>query len=539
MKRNIIYFIISLLFVTSCDVLDVDVKDRYSEDIAWKNESNLDLYVMGLYAALKDNAEIAGTNLSDGYSDILKYSLTSMTGTTHNRVLLQEDYITPDNGVLSMWGNYDRIRRENEFILDAPEKGAHFSPEFLNVRIAEARFMRAYLYYKMIRNHGGVILRTAEGQVDNQDQKDKARLSEKDSWDFVLKEFQEIAEILPESWDKDNTGRVTKGAAYGLMARCALYAKQYDKALWAGQKIVDMEEKGVYGLMANYADVFTQAFNKEIILAVYFKKPDMKHQFDRYYAPSGDIADRGGWASPTEELVSLYQIKSGNKYVDFDWDNRAHAQDPYKDREPRFYASILYNGASWKGRTIESYAGGKDGFIDYSQGNNRATTATGYYMKKYLDEKNTNFDVDGSDSYWIEMRYAEILLIMAEAYAETNDLPNALSALNRVRERAGVSSRNASNKEEFMQYLRIERMIELAFEGHRYWDLRRWKLAQSVLHGKRMHGTKITKKADDSFSYKQVVCDDVDRYYPEKYNLIPVPNSEIRNNVKCSQNPLW
>lgn len=542
MEKNIIYLIITTVLLSSCSVLDVEVKDNYSEEVAWKNETNLDLYVLGLYSALKEtnNAEIGGTELSDGYADILKYSLTSMSASYHNRVLLIENFITPDNGQLNTWGNYARIRRDNEFICDAPTKGAHLKPEFLSIRVAEARFMRAYLYYKIIRNHAGAILRTAEGgQVDNQDQKDKARSSEEDSWNYVIKEFQEIAELLPVSWDKDNTGRVTKGAAYGLMARCALYAKQYDKAIWAGQKVVELENQGIYGLQSDYATIFTQAFNKEILLAVYYKKPEVKHYFDRYFAPSGDIADRGGWAGPTEELVCQYQIKSGGKYVDFDWNNSEHAANPYVNREPRFYASVLYNGASWKGRTLETFVGGTDGYIDYSQGNNKATTVTGYYMKKFLNEKNTNFDIDGSDSFWVEMRYAEVLLIMAEAYAESGDMTQALAALNRVRERAGISPRNTSDKEEFMSFLRTERMVELAFEGHRYWDLRRWKLARGVLHGQRMHATKITKKADGTFSYKQVACDDANRYFPEKYYLIPVPNSEIRNNTKCVQNPLW
>lgn len=542
-KIKFLYLILLTILVSACNkVLDVSPTDKYSEETAWKNEVTLDLYAAGFYAALRDNSEIGGTNLSDGYSDILKYSTNSQAQSAHNRVLLQDNFITSASGQLSAWGNYGRIRRLNEFLFEVDSKAAHLNQNFIAIRKAEIRFIRAFLYYKMIRAHGGIVLRTAENGLDSEKEKDKARSTEEESWNFVITEFEAVAEILPLEWDNVNLGRLTKGAAYGFMARCALYAKKYDKAIEAGLKVVALADQGKYALQSSYASIFNTKFNKELLLAVYYKKPDYKHTFDSWFAPSGDIAGSGGLAGPTEELVSQYDVKVDDVYIPFDWANPIHAENPYANREPRFYASVLYNGAPWKGRALETYVNGKDGFLVYNSSNSTSTTVTGYYFKKFLDENNMFFNTDGSDRYWVEMRYAEILLILAEAYAEspTSNLNQALVYLNKVRARAELPEKGAANKTEFMTALRKERMIELAFEGHRYWDLRRWRLAQTVINGQSATGIKITKASSGKLTYERVDVDaGAKRFFPEKYYLIPIPEEELSNNVKAIQNPLW
>lgn len=543
MKKNIIYLLLLLGFAASCDVLDVEPPLKYSEETAWRNEKNCNMYVSGFYAALKDASEVSNGNLSDGYTDLLKYS--SYLGTDHNRVLAVKDFITSANGILGQWNdtNWERIRRNNEFLADADVQGKHLDPEFLKLRKAETRFIRAFLYYRIIKTHGGVIIRVADERVDDQREQHKARASEEDSWKFVMQEFEEIAEILPEKWEKDeDQGRVTKGAAYAMLAKCALYAKNYDKAIEAGKKVEELEKAGIYGLMNNYNDVFTQKFNKELIIAVYFKKPEYAHEFDRKYVPSGDKTSdgeaAGGWAAPTEELVGQFDIKNENGvWEEFDWSK--HSADPWSNRDPRFYSTVLYNGATWKGRTLETYEGGADGFIPYSSANSTNSTVTGYYIRKFLDENNTNYINDKSDQYGILMRYAEVLFILSEAYAEKGDIPTALTYLNKIRTRAGMPNRVTNSKDEYFKYLEKEKCIEMAFEGQRLDDLKRWRRAKDIINGKRAHGVKITKLDDGSFEYQVVECDDVDRYFPDKYYLLPIIDSERKNNNLCTQNPLW
>ncbi|MCK9414871.1 MAG: RagB/SusD family nutrient uptake outer membrane protein, partial [Prolixibacteraceae bacterium] len=234
MKKILYAFLVSLC-ITSCSV-EVDPTDQYSDVVAWQNEEYLDLYVKGFYAGLRDNAEITSNMFSDGYSDILKYSVSNLNSSTdQNKILQQENVITPSNGMLCTWGNYDRIKRLNEFLHDVDAKTGHIDPEFVKVRKAEVRFLRAYLYYKMIRNHGGVILRLentgVDGGLDNEKDAVKARLTEAESWNFVISELEAIAPDMAGKvkWEDEELGRVTQGAVYALLTRCALYAKQYDK----------------------------------------------------------------------------------------------------------------------------------------------------------------------------------------------------------------------------------------------------------------------------------------------------------------------
>ncbi|WP_347054881.1 RagB/SusD family nutrient uptake outer membrane protein, partial [Bacteroides ovatus] len=411
--------------------------------------------------------------------------------------------------------------------------------DFLNTRIAEIRFIRAVNYARMIRIFGGVILRDETNGVDSEGEKAKARATEAESWDFVLKDLEFAAKHLPKEWDSKWDGRLTKGAAYAYMCRTALFAKRWDIAITAADEIKKLNK---YDLMDEYKDVFKVAGNKEIIFSIAYKIPDMPHYFDRYFAPDGKQGIRR--AVPTSELVDSYDMADGTP---FSWSG-SMAKDPYVGREPRFYASIIYNGATWKEKTIYTYVDAENGFAAYRDNMNpgEKQTVTGYFIRKYLQENNTEFDDKGSDQFWIEMRYAEVLLNLAEALAEQDYAKNqddALEALNEVRRRVDLPERTtqeAPDKDSFMKLLRKERICELAFEGFRYWDLRRWRLAGEVIDGKQAHGTKITKKDDNSYTYEQVSCDDnINRFFPERYYLLPIPVDELQNNPLCENNAPW
>lgn len=528
-------------FLTSChDLLEKDPTDSYSETVAWSSESSLDMYVTYLYKPLNGLSNFSSLSLTDGYTDLVKYGNgVPQTWSAHNKILLQQNTITSDNNPMSSWGLYTDIFRENVFLRDAGIYGSKFNEDFLNTRIAEIRFIRAVNYARMIRIFGGVILPDETNGVDSEGEKAKARATEAESWDFVLKDLEFAAKHLPKEWDSKWDGRLTKGAAYAYMCRTALFAKRWDIAITAADEIKKLNK---YDLMDEYKDVFKVAGNKEIIFSIAYKIPDMPHYFDRYFAPDGKQGIRR--AVPTSELVDSYDMADGTP---FSWSG-SMAKDPYVGREPRFYASIIYNGATWKEKTIYTYVDAENGFAAYRDNMNpgEKQTVTGYFIRKYLQENNTEFDDKGSDQFWIEMRYAEVLLNLAEALAEQDYAKNqddALEALNEVRRRVDLPERTtqeAPDKDSFMKLLRKERICELAFEGFRYWDLRRWRLAGEVIDGKQAHGTKITKKDDNSYTYEQVSCDDnINRFFPERYYLLPIPVDELQNNPLCENNAPW
>ena len=528
-------------FLISChDLLEKDPTDSYSETVAWSSESSLDMYVTYLYKPLNGLSNFSSLSLTDGYTDLVKYGNgVPQTWSAHNKILLQQNTITSDNNPMSSWGLYTDIFRENVFLRDAGIYGSKFNEDFLNTRIAEIRFIRAVNYARMIRIFGGVILRDETNGVDSEGEKAKARATEAESWDFVLKDLEFAAQHLPKEWDSKWDGRLTKGAAYAYMCRTALFAKRWDIAITAADEIKKLNK---YDLMDEYKDVFKEAGNKEIIFSIAYKIPDMPHYFDRYFAPDGKQGIRR--AVPTSELVDSYDMADGTP---FSWSG-SMAKDPYVGREPRFYASIIYNGATWKEKTIYTYVDAENGFAAYRDNMNpgEKQTVTGYFIRKYLQENNTEFDDKGSDQFWIEMRYAEVLLNLAEALAEQDYAKNqddALEALNEVRRRVDLPERTtqeAPDKDSFMKLLRKERICELAFEGFRYWDLRRWRLAGEVIDGKQAHGTKITKKDDNSYTYEQVSCDDnINRFFPERYYLLPIPVDELQNNPLCENNAPW
>ena len=544
MKKTILTMgLAAALCGTSCsDVIDLNPGDRFSPATVWSSTTTVDSYVLGLYSIFSSSCEFYGTgspNLTDAYSDILKSGSWDQYNHSYNRSLFQESaFNSTSAGAFECWStHYERIRRENEFLRDAPKYREKFGEKWMDTRIAEVRLCRVY---------GGVILRT---EVDGPEQNDKARSTEADCWDFIIEELKDLAPQLPQgnktengdNWDDANYGRATQQAAYGLLSRVALFAERWDVAAQAAR---DVEKCGGALDLTGYANVFNGDLksNKEILFGVDFEQDVITHRYDAYVRPSGDAKALGTSALysvffPTSELADSYEMADGTP---FSWET--HGSDPYTGREPRFYATILYNGASWMGRTIESYVGGADGFKEYENSKSANTTVTGYYLRKYLKDGDKSWITAYSAQTCILIRYAEVLLNKAEALAELSWDQNsveALQALNDVRGRVGLPSRQTASKEEFMEFVRHERMVELAGEGFRYWDLRRWRLAEEVINGKNVHGVKITK-TDSGFNYEHVDADNGNkRIFYDRYYHFAIPESERSKNPLCDNNQGW
>jgi starch-binding outer membrane protein, SusD/RagB family len=264
------------------------------------------------------------------------------------------------------------------------------------------------------------------------------------------------------------------------------------------------------------------------------------HNIDEKVAPSGDIQGKGGIMCPTQELVDAYMMSNGDRYsITTTLDSNLH-----KNRESRFYATITYNGADWKGRKIETFVGesgtpnGKDRYMEYGSSPYPNTTTTGYYLRKLADETNLTFNdaYKKSDQDCIELRLGEIYLNLAEANLELNKSEDAKQAIMKVRNRSlqqDITNITGNLKDELVR----ERMLELAFEGHRFWDLRRWGLARDVLNNKKMHGMKITKRLNGTLLYQRVEVDNFFRIYPDKFNQFPLPTGELNNNPNIKTQP--
>ena len=532
-------------FLTSChDLLEKDPTDSYSETVAWSSESSLDMYVTYLYKPLNGLSNFSSLSLTDGYTDLVKYGNgVPQTWSAHNKILLQQNTITSDNNPMSSWGLYTDIFRENVFLRDAGIYGSKFNEDFLNTRIAEIRFIRAVNYARMIRIFGGVILRDETNGVDSEGEKAKARATEAESWDFVLKDLEFAAKHLPKEWDSKWDGRLTKGAAYAYMCRTALFAKRWDIAITAADEIKKLNK---YDLMDEYKDVFKVAGNKEIIFSIAYKIPDMPHYFDRYFAPDGKQGIRR--AVPTSELVDSYDMADGTP---FSWSG-SMAKDPYVGREPRFYLTVMWN-RQWyhqAGREVQMMSNEQDG------GPTHDAPQNGYLNRKKvsLEQNNRN----GIHPYrpGILYRLGEAYLNYAEALNECDPgNPDILKYLNLIRERAGMPQYGTgkdsngfdkiplNGQDEVREAIYHERRVELCCEnGLRYLDLRRWKKAEEVLnqpmYGMNFSGTKLSDDPnDDAAFFKRTQY--IKRVYERKFYWYPIYQEQIDKDPTLVQAPFW
>lgn len=501
----------AMLSLMGCNI-DPILTDSYSEDVAWSNVDNLRLNLNGFYSLIGGyyGSEVE----NDACTDILK-----MNGPrdSENLFVFGSAPITPAANPFNNWDNRHTWQLSCcRFLHNLAEHRGNFPESIANEAEAEARFFRALVNFDLAKRFGASFILHKELPVMGE--KNHARCTPEECWDFIYEDLTFAAKYLPKRWDdatKDpwgeatHTGRVTQGAAWGMLARAMLYAQRWKDASDAALEV----KKLGYALYKNpsrpdkgYGELFMNRRsarvdnNESIIECGYSYDDEMDYSFDYFYCPPSD----GGYAeaSPTEDLVSAYEMADGRE---FSWSDPTMKANPYVGREPRFYASILYNGAPWKGQTLYTYEGCNDG---YALGG--GTTCTGYYMRKLFDENLPKNGIRATDLTYYYMRYAEVLLIYAEAMAEQGDIPAALEALNEVRARVDLPAKSAKNKTEFMKLLRHERMIELAFEGHRFWDIRRWGLGTTLLNDVHMKGIKPTKTSEGTYDMglDDVACAD-------------------------------
>lgn len=553
---------LGLLFMAlqGCSV-DLIPQDRIAEEKVWADPNSAELYVSGIYAEFKkfqfgQFPNLGYDNAMDALADGMKFTSNTAGNGTVNILVSNSNQFSSASVGLNYWASgYERIRRINEMINGINTKSS-LSDAQKQVYEAEGRFVRAYAYFWLVKIHGSVILFKS---MDQYTEKDHERSSEEAVYDFILEDLQYAVDHLPLN---NLAGRATQGAAYTLMARVGLYAgsiakydlKQFNqdpltgisqarsaeyfkKSADAAQKVIDMANGGLYALDDNFASIFTNKNTKEAIFRVDFAAPDVTHQYDLGYAPPRDAPGNTlVYGVPTAELVNEFEMADGSK---FSWQNAAQAAAPYTNREPRFYATILYNGATWKGRTLNtSTTDAIEGFTTFGASGDPKRTVTGYYVRKMLDPTNTTFVQNKSTQSWIEMRYAEVLLIMAEAKAQLGDFATATTYINQLRQKRGLNALILANNNQAMAAVEHERKVELAFEGHRFWDLRRWRKAHLLLDNVKFTGHKISPNAT-GLTYEVVSADATNRSFSTKLYYLPIPENEVQLNGALTQIKGW
>jgi hypothetical protein len=556
--RNIFYTASIATIITSCkkDFLNIQPTDRLPQEYILADSNLFEDYVVARYVGIRlQDKEGDGTNpgFGRGFEYAMWSSLTdeSIYNNDDNTWLIQKGLLAPENTGIAgtIWGRSYRGIRDCNFAISTIDKVNMSAPRKARL-LAELKFIRAFRYHDLIRNYGGVILMgdSAYNLTDNlQDDALFKRSSLKESIDYAVGQLDDAANGLPlDNSDNWLLGRATKGAALALKSRLLLYAASplygtgtWEAAVAAAQAVIGLKKYSLY--TGGYANLFlTNVNNESIFERLYTKNANHTH-LEIANGPNG----YGGWGGnlPLQNLVDDYEMNNGKPITDPT--SGYDANNPYVGRDNRFYATILYNGALYRGDTIKTFTpGGKD---SKDGPDNWNTSKTGYYLRKYMNDAYPLQNPWGNAGFqpWIYIRYAEILLNFAEAANEAygpdvvppGSTLSARAAVNLIRERPSVDMPDLPaglSQSQMRDAIRYERRVELAFEEHRFYDVRRWKIAD-VTENKPAGGITVIKNGSN-FTYSPKVALD-GRHFETKHYWLPIPRAEIQaSNNKIQQN---
>lgn len=595
MKTKFRYLIICLfsLAMISCnkDFLETSPTDEFSEDAVWSDPALVDTYINNLYFRLYEP-------LTDGRS------LSNIVDEGHYRgnaasLYFNQSRITQDD--IPAWSYrrymnwsdlYKSIRSTNVFFtkiddVDFPE-GLVDGKNRKDRAIGEAHFLRAYFYHFLVNLYGGVPVITDVYGLN--DTFDTPRNTFEESINFIIEELDTAIALLPHQHSGSNFGRATRGAAMSLKSRVLTYAasdlynnnpvfssyphpelvgytsgdprQRWQAARDASKAVIDLGQYELYkdapadgdDIPQNLSEIFTNAHTVEDIF-VKFSTTVQGQRWGLYTSPNGYY----GWGvnAPTGEMVDAFERIEGDY---FDWSNPVHASDPYADRDPRFYSTILFNGASWRERpadvkglepsnivqtgTYKRWDAATGAAYDAYGVDTRNSpienwngSYTGYYTRKYLDPS-LNVQYVRQAITWRFIRYAEILLNYAEASIELGEEEEASRVINLLRRRAGMPEVSDSGDALRARY-RNERRVELAFEDHRFFDVRRWVIGPEAYGDIHVARVVYPLLADRTTSEQPVVTHEFyeKRSWENKAYLLPIFRDELNKNKGLIQNP--
>lgn len=582
MKLYIKYLTIGLMATTmlaSCaDILDKKPLTEISDNDLWSDPALLKAFVNSRYNQVGVNgAESMQSSIVD------ETELTWLRGCeTHNFARLSPTDLGRMNGAWWGWDNrswstkWTNISNCNIFF-ERVDNVAFTDETEKTKLVGQVRFIRAFEYWDLIARWGAMPIITKSFSINDREEiVGQKRNTYKECIDFLVSELDQAAKELPANWSGDDYGRATSVAALALKSRILLYAAsplmnedvkipevgyttpepdRWQKAAKAATEALDAAQNAGYELYnlngdpsKNYQLIFMDntAANKETLFArmgTSSADGESISSCDQYNNPNG----YGGWGGncPLQELVDAYEVVKDGVASKFDWNNPEEKANPYANRDPRFYATILYDGAKWMTRNVETYfdvdgngnitGGGKDTKFGNDSWN---ASPTGYNMKKFMDEGYALNSWNFCARNWIHLRMAELYLNKAEALYHTGDEEGAREALKPVRQRAGMPAVTATGAD-LLEAIKNERRIEFAFEEHRYFDVRRWKEAPKYF-GSTVHAITIKKYPDGKKTYEvDKLRSDVggDRKWDDKMYWLPIPKSEMDKNPNLVQNP--
>lgn len=581
-----IFFIAFALASTlsSCnDLLDVPPQNIIQDEAVFSNESAVEAYFASLYNDMpmedfRYSANGFNQTWISGGKTLSHLSDEAIANRTDN-----------SNGIgdgtwLNWWG-YKPVRNVNYFISQI--KDAKFPDAQKNKWLGEAKFLRAYYYFAMVKRYGGVPLITDVQNFtgDNLEELKVPRNKEKEVYDFLNTELVEAAKLLSETSDP---GRVNKYVAHSLRARAMVFAASSAKyssvaldglvgipvndanTYWqaAYDAANEVIKSGKYSLYAkssdkslNFQNLFLDESNPEVIFKRLFKYPQKAHSYDLWNLPFS-VRSPSGYSSrlnPSLDLVEEFEYTDGTAgklKINNTGGNPIEYKDPkelFKDKDPRFFASVIYPFDTWKTSVIDVRAGiitksgeivkngsveGMDALGANGIGNSGGeVTQTGFYTRKYLNPAYDRSIVASATSFqsFIDFRLAEILLIQAESAVELGKPAEALVPMNLIRERAGIKLLTESQIN--IDKVRHEKQVEFAFEGHRYWDMRRWRIADKILNNRKNRGIEpYYVQKTGAYIFKDVEVGFI-KNFPASLYYEKINSGEISKNPKLIQNP--
>jgi starch-binding outer membrane protein, SusD/RagB family len=528
--RRILLLTLLLSGLLSCEDLDQPMTRNFTEAAFWKTEQDALDALSSAYENMYHSDYFFGNEaLSDnGYN-----KSTSFEGVGQ---IASGSYDARTGRVASEWGyHYSAIRKCN-MVIENVDRISGATDEMINRIKAEARFIRAFSLFHLATWYGDVPLVTTV--ITLSEATSLTRTPHAEVIAFVLNELSDIQAHLPVLYNEANRGRITKAAAIGMRARVSLYEGNWAEVILDCEKLIHSTENGEFELYADYAGLFTVAaeYNNEIILAIQFGGSRLQST-QRFFLPQ-TVGKLRSNLVPTRSLVDNYVTLNGKAITDpasgYD------VNDPYVNRDPRLGATIIHHNSTivdFEGstQTILTHPG-SDPAINTIE--DQGASATGYYFRKYYDPTAVNYN---SGLNLILLRYADILLMYAEAKNEsgtfTADIWN--QTIKPIRSRAGFTEASALEfdatlaQETWREVIRRERRTELAFEGLRVFDIRRWQIADEVLN-EPVRGIKVSGQFPQDENGFLIVEDRL--FQDPRHYLWPVPQHELDQNENLYPN---
>jgi hypothetical protein len=532
------------------DSLDVVPRDQLTDVSVWTDQNTADLFLNDIYNRLPD-----GNNWYDPLENWSDNAQASGSWPVSKTTTVRHGEYTPST--IAFWCGYNDqlpynwshqyqwIRKTNVFIKNVT--ASDLPEDYKKKRLAEARFLRAYFHHNLWIGYGAIpIISEPLNRAEHGEEIFKARNTSNEVFTFITDELAAIAEDLPAVVTGQDYGRITKGAALTLKGWCELFASKYSEAAATNKAVIDL---GVYALHPDYQAFFLpegNSSNEGILFRQYI--PGVKGgRESSLLGPTftkGGVETSWGYSDPTQELVDDYAMDNGLPITDPA--SGYNPEDPYINREKRFYQSIVYDGSYWYNDIIYTRVGvGSLNEIDVNERGDASNT--GYYFRKRMNDQITlgaaNWDGATSGQNYYLFRYAEVLLNYAEAKIELDQIDQTVyEAINSIRQRSELPTiedayGSGLSREKMREIVRRERRIELALEDKRWWDLMRWRTAEMLLNGP-LHGIRITVDANGKLTYIPVPAYNGSRKFdPSKNYLFPIPQSAIDQNPKLEQNP--